>query len=86
MAVINYNGTQRIRGLISLTAPWCGKCKGVAPGIEALDKEILKVDIEEYPEVAAKLGVMSIPALLEVHEEEVSLRLVGSAEIMEYLS
>jgi len=55
--------------LIDFGAPWCGPCKQVAKLVKELDAEqsavkICEVDIDQSPEIAAKLGVISIPVLI----------------------
>lgn len=51
-------------------ASWCGPCKMIAPIIEELAQEyegkatILKLDVDENQEIAAKFNVMSIPTIL----------------------
>jgi len=54
--------------LIDFWAPWCGPCKILSPSIEEIAKEmesvtIGKVNVDDYPELAGKHGVMSIPTL-----------------------
>ncbi len=55
--------------IVDFWAPWCGPCKQLAP---VLEKEVraargrvrlVKVNIDENPEVAAQLRVQSIPAV-----------------------
>ncbi|HEY3503299.1 MAG TPA: thioredoxin [Actinocatenispora sp.] len=55
--------------LVDFWAEWCGPCKKVAPvldqlGAEYADKiEIVKLNIDENPNVTREYGVMSIPTL-----------------------
>ncbi|GAA4210674.1 thioredoxin [Actinocatenispora rupis] len=55
--------------LVDFWAEWCGPCKKVAPvldqlGAEYADQiEIVKLNIDENPNVTREYGVMSIPTL-----------------------
>jgi len=55
--------------LVDFWATWCGPCMMMGQRIvEELepsmpDLKVLKVNVDEAPELAAKFGVMSIPAL-----------------------
>lgn len=51
--------------LVDFYAEWCGPCKMLAPILEELDFiNVLKVNVDEFPTLAAKFGIMSIPTLL----------------------
>lgn len=56
--------------LVDFWATWCGPCKMVGPIIEqlAVDYEgkaaVVKVDVDEEPELAAKFGIQSIPTII----------------------
>jgi thioredoxin 1 len=56
--------------LIDFWAPWCGPCMTLLPTLEALAPmydgtlKIVKVNIDECPELAEKFSVQGIPHLL----------------------
>lgn len=51
--------------VVDFYATWCGPCKMLGPVLESLeDVEILKIDVDECPELARKYGVMSVPTLM----------------------
>lgn len=53
--------------LVDFYANWCGPCKMQAEILEEIegniDIDILKVDVDKFPEVARMYSVMSIPTL-----------------------
>ncbi len=57
------------RVLVDFYADWCGPCKMLAPVLEELSREksdvvIVKVNVDEHPDLAQTYGVMSIPTLI----------------------
>jgi thioredoxin 1 len=70
--------------LVDYWAEWCGPCKMVAPVLEAIaeehgDKiEIVKLNVDENPEVARKYNILNIPTLGVFQDGEVVKELVGA--------
>jgi len=56
--------------LVDFWAPWCQPCKQLTPILEKVVKaaggkvSLVKMNIEEHPQIAGQLGVQSIPAVI----------------------
>jgi thioredoxin 1 len=70
--------------LIDFWAPWCAPCRMVSPIVDELAEElgsdikVVKINIDEEPEIAANFNVMSIPTLAVVKEGKVAATSVGA--------
>ena len=50
--------------LVDFYAEWCGPCQMLASILESIDyMDVLKVDTDEFSDLAQKFGIMSIPTL-----------------------
>ncbi len=53
------------RILVDFYADWCGPCQRLAPLLEEIKGiDILKINVDEHPEIAKSYGIMSIPTLI----------------------
>ena len=68
---------------VDFYADWCGPCKMMAPVLEKLADEydgkvrIVKVNVDNDPELARKFGVVSIPNMYLLKDGKVVGSLLG---------
>ncbi len=69
--------------LVDFSATWCGPCKKLEPIVHEIAGDydgrlkVVKVDIDQAPNTAAKFGVMSVPTLLLFRDGAVKDQVVG---------
>jgi len=70
--------------LVDFWAEWCGPCRMVSPILDEISAEhgekltIVKVNVDEEPQLAQQYGIVSIPALQVFQNGEVVKSIVGA--------
>ena len=77
--------------LVDFWASWCGPCRMVVPVVEKIAEEhpeykVVKVNVDEEPELASQFGVMSIPSLMIFKNGEVVNKSVGAKNKQQILA
>ena len=69
--------------LVDFSAAWCGPCKKLDPVVHEVATEfdsklkVVKVDVDQAPQSAAKFAVLSVPTLLLIKDGDVKDQMVG---------
>jgi thioredoxin 1 len=69
--------------LVDFWAPWCGPCRVIAPSLEEINAErddlrVVKLNVDENQQTAARYDVMSIPTLIVFKNGEAATRIIGA--------
>ncbi len=70
--------------LVDFWAPWCAPCRMIAPILEQIavehadSIEIVKVNVDENPQIASTYGVLNIPMLNVYVKGEVAKTIIGA--------
>ena len=71
--------------VVDFWAEWCGPCRMIAPALEEISGslgakvKIVKLNVDENPQTAAKYGIQSIPTLMIFKDGQLASRQIGAA-------
>ena len=80
--------------LVDFYADWCGPCKILSPIVaeiaqEKSDIKVVKINVDEAPNVAIKYQIMSIPTLIVIkdgNEVNRSVGLINKSQILDLIN
>ena len=70
--------------IVDFWAEWCGPCRAVSPVLEQIAEEradevrLVKVNIDEEPELAQRYGILSIPTIVLFKGGEPAAAAIGA--------
>ena len=69
--------------VVDFWAAWCGPCRAVSPILEQIDSEtekldVVKVNVDQEPDLAMRYNITSIPAMKVFRGGEVVHELIGA--------
>lgn len=68
--------------LVDFWAPWCAPCRMLSPVVDEIAQEnsdikVVKINVDEEPELAGQFSVASIPNLFIIKDGKIVENLVG---------
>jgi len=70
--------------MVDFWAEWCQPCRAIAPALEELAQEsngsvsLVKVNVDDNPQLAARFGIRSIPTILFMRDSQVVDQIIGA--------
>jgi len=70
--------------VVDMWAPWCGPCRMISPALEQVAAELagqvklVKVNVDNSPQLQRRFNVMAIPALMVLRHGQVAAQRAGA--------
>ncbi|MFP4352346.1 MAG: thioredoxin [Puniceicoccaceae bacterium] len=77
------HASEKVPVLVDFWAPWCAPCQMLGPVLEKLERKaggswkLVKINVDEEPQLARRFGVRGIPAMKLFKSGEVVAELSG---------
>ena len=76
--------------IVDFFATWCGPCRMLGPVLEEIssDYKIIKIDVDECPNLAKFYGIMSVPTIIKFKNGELVEKRMGfcpKEELIEWI-
>ena len=78
--------------IVDFYADWCGPCRMLGPIVEEVcnsnNIKLVKVNVDENPEIAKEYGIMSIPTLIlfkDGSEIKKNVGFLSEEELLEFI-
>ncbi len=86
--------SEQVPVVVDLWAPWCGPCRTLGPVLEKVVEakggsvELVKVNVDENPQISTTFQVQSIPAVFALRDRQVVDGFIGAvpeAQVTEFV-
>ncbi len=70
--------------VVDFWAEWCGPCRAIAPLLDEVadshagELKVVKINVDENPELAGEFGIRAVPTILIFKDGEVKEQLLGA--------